>query len=107
MNKVELIGMLVTGLATLISLFMAIYKPLNENTKTMVSLSEQMKQLTNEISKQNKEIEKQEKEFSAYKDHMRESQKRQWEAIDEHTQAISEVNHKLENCKLEHKEREE
>lgn len=106
MSNIELIGMLVTGLATLISLFMAIYKPLNENTKTMVSLSEQMKQLTNEIAKQNLEIEKQEKEFNAYKDHMRESQKRQWEAIDEHTQAINEVNHKLENCKLEHKEME-
>ena len=50
---------------------------------------------------------KQEKEFDAYKDHMRESQKRQWSAIDEHTQAINEVNYKLENCKLEHREREE
>lgn len=106
MSDAQIIGCIIIGLSTIVSLFMAIYKPLNENTKTMVSLSEQMKQLTNEIAKQNKEIEKQEKEFNAYKDHMRESQKRQWEAIDEHTQAINEVNHKLENCKLEHKEME-
>lgn len=106
MSDAQIIGCIITGLSTIVSLFMAIYKPLNENTKTMVSLSEQMKQLTNEIAKQNKEIEKQEKDFNAYKDHMRESQKRQWEAIDEHTQAINEVNHKLENCKLEHKEME-
>lgn len=107
MSDAQIIGYIIVGLSAIVGLFMAIYKPLSENTKTMVSLSEQMKQLTNEIAKQNKEIEKQEKEFDAYKDHMRESQKRQWNAIDEHTQAINEVNHKLENYKLEHREREE
>lgn len=107
MSDAQIIGYIIIGLSAIVGLFMAIYKPLNENTKTMVSLSEQMKQLTNEIAKQNKEIEKQEKEFDTYKDHMRESQKRQWNAIDEHTQAINEVNYKLENCKLEHREREE
>lgn len=107
MSDAQIIGYIIIGLSAIVGLFMAIYKPLNENTKTMVSLSEQMKQLTNEIAKQNKEIEKQEKDFDAYKDHMRGSQKRQWEAIDEHTQAINEVSHKLENYKLEHREREE
>lgn len=107
MSDAQIIGYIIIGLSAIVGLFMAIYKPLNENTKTMVSLSEQMKQLTNEIARQNNEIEKQEKEFDAYKDHMRDSQKRQWNAIDEHTQAINEVNHKLENCKLEHGEREE
>lgn len=107
MSDAQIIGYIIIGLSAIVGLFMAIYKPLNENTKTMVSLSEQMKQLTNEIAKQNKEIEKQEKDFDVYKDHMRESQKRQWEAIDEHTQAINEVSHKLENCKLEHRERED
>ena len=51
---------------------------------------------------QNKKIEEQEKALLQYKDHMRDSQKRQWDKLDEHEKTLQQVSHALEMCKQEH-----
>lgn len=97
-----MIGFVVIGLTALVSLFMAIYKPLNENTKAMTVLTSNIEHLADKIDEQNKKIEGQEKALLEYKDHMRDSQKRQWDKLDEHDKALQQVNHALEMCKQEH-----
>lgn len=93
-----IIGYGVIAFTALVGLFSAIYKPLNDNTKAMTKLTSNIEQLAEKIEEQNKRIDKQERELSDYKDHMRESQKRQWEVLDKHTKDILEVNHNLELC---------
>lgn len=44
----------------------------------------------------------QEKALLQYKDHMRDSQKRQWDKLDEHEKTLQQVSHALEMCKQEH-----
>lgn len=51
---------------------------------------------------QNNKIEEQEKALLQYKDHMRDSQKRQWDKLDEHEKTLQQVSHALEMCKQEH-----
>lgn len=103
MSEAEMIGILVISLTALITLFMAIYKPLNENTKAMTILTSNIESLAEKIEEQNRRIDEQEREFNAYKDHVRESQKRQWIELDKHAEQIKDVNHALEMCKNEHK----
>lgn len=102
MSEAEIIGLLVIGLTALISLFMAMYKPLNENTKAMTVLTSNIEHLAEKIDEQNKKIEEQEKALLQYKDHMRDSQKRQWDKLDEHEKTLQQVSHALEMCKQEH-----
>ena len=102
MNEAEMIGILVLALAVLVALFMSIYKPLNENTKAMTILTSNIEHLAEKIDEQNKKIEEQEKALLQYKDHMRDSQKRQWDKLDEHEKTLQQVSHALEMCKQEH-----
>lgn len=99
MTTAEMIGIVVIGLSSLIGIFTAVYRPLNENTKAMTKLSMNIEQLAEKIEEQNKRIDKQERELNNYKDHMRESQKRQWEVLDKHEKDIIETNHNLELCR--------
>ena len=99
MTTTEMIGIVVIGLSSLIGIFTAVYRPLNENTKAMTKLSMNIEQLAEKIEEQNKRIDKQERELNNYKDHMRESQKRQWEVLDKHEKDIIETSHNLELCR--------
>lgn len=99
MTTAEMIGIVVLGLSSLIGIFTAVYRPLNENTKAMTKLTMNIEQLAEKIEEQNKRIDEQEKTLNNYKDHMRESQKRQWEVLDKHDIEIREVNHNLELCR--------
>lgn len=99
MTTTEMIGVVVIGLSSLIGIFTAVYRPLNENTKAMTKLSINIEQLAEKIEEQNKRIDKQERELNSYKDHMRESQKRQWDVLDKHEKDIVETNHNLELCR--------
>lgn len=84
MSESEFIGMVVIALVTLIGLFFAIYRPLNENTKAMTTLTVKVEELTKQINKQDNELKQ-------YKEHMSESQRRQWETINKHTEAINKL----------------
>mgnify|MGYP002770456319 CR=1 FL=1 len=99
MTTAEMIGIVVLGLSSLIGIFTAVCRPLNENTKAMTKLSMNIEQLAKKIEEQNKRIDKQERDLNNYKDHMRESQKRQWEVLDKHEKDIIETNHNLELCR--------
>lgn len=99
MTTAEMIGIVVLGLSSLIGIFTAVYRPLNENTKAMTKLTINIGQLAEKIEEQNKRIDEQERELNNYKDHMRESQKRQWEVLDKHEKEIIETNHNLELCR--------
>ncbi len=99
MTTAEMIGIVVLGLSSLIGIFTAVYRPLNKNTKAMTKLSMNIEQLAEKIEEQNKRIDKQERELNNYKDHVRESQKRQWEVLDKHEKEIIETNHNLELCR--------
>ena len=99
MTTAEMIGIVVLGLSSLIGIFTAVYRPLNENTKAMTKLSMNIEQLAEKIEEQNKRIDKQERELNNYKDHVRESQKRQWEVLDKHEKEIIDTNHNLELCR--------
>lgn len=81
MSEAEFLGMFVLALATFIGVFIAINKPLNANTKAMTTLTLRMEQLSDSLKQQ--EIEQ-----KIYKEHMKESQKRQWVVIDEHGKQI-------------------
>lgn len=103
LSEPMVIGYAVIALTAIITLFSILCKPLNENTKAMASLTLNIEHLTEKIEEQNKRIDEQERNFSLYKDHMRESQKRQWEVLDKHTEDIQNVTHELALCKKEHK----
>ena len=99
MTTEEMIGIVVLGLSSLIGIFTALYIPLNENTKAMTKLTMNIEQLAKRIEEQNKRIDEQEEELNNYKDHVRESQKRQWDMLDKHEKDIMETNHNLELCR--------
>nr|DAG53328.1 MAG TPA: hypothetical protein [Caudoviricetes sp.] len=101
MTTAEMIGIVVLGLSSLIGIFTAVYRPLNENTKAMTELTLRMEQLAEKIDEQNKKIEGQEKALLEYKEHVRDSQKRQWDVLDEHERMLMETKHKLEMCQKE------
>lgn len=90
------IGYAVIALSAIVALFSVLCKPLNENTKAMTELSVRVEKLTEELEKQNKD-------FEEYKKHVSESQKRQWDAINKHTEEILETKHDLDMCKQENK----
>ena len=101
MTTAEMIGIVVLGLSSLIGIFITVYRPLNENTKVMTVLTSNIEHLTEKIEEQNSRINEQELAFSRYKDHVRESQKRQWDVLDEHEKMLIETKHKLEMCQKE------
>lgn len=103
MSEALIIGYTVIGLTAIIALIVAICRPLNENTKAMTKLTLNIESLANKIEEQNKRIEEHERELNKYKEHVSESQKRQWKAIDENKDVIVETKHNLELCQQKNK----
>lgn len=83
MSEFEFLGMLVVSLATLIGLFVAVFKPLNANTKAMAELVSKMDRITERMDERDEELKKHIEDFDDYKEKVRQSQKRQWDKIDE------------------------
>lgn len=92
MTQAEFLGMFVLATVTLIGLFISIYRPINENTKVMTTLTIRIEQLTDNLREQELDLHK-------YKEHMKESQKRQWVKLDEHSNSIMKHNMELEQIK--------
>lgn len=98
MSEIEFLGMLVLSLATLIGLFVVVFKPLNANTKAMVELVSRLDIMTLRMDERDEELKEHIKEFDKYKEKVRESQKRQWDKIDELSDDMIKVKH---NCGME------
>ena len=79
----EFLGMLVSSASVLLGLFFVVHKPLNENTRAMTTLAVKVDQLTEQMRKQ-------EDDFTQFKGHVSESQRRQWDAINENADRILE-----------------
>ncbi len=95
MSQTEFIGMMIVGLSTLVGLFIAIFKPINENTKTMTELLLKMDTMTEKMDKRDEELKQHIKDFEDYKNKVRESQKRQWDKIDELSDDMIKVKHSI------------
>lgn len=98
MSEIEFLGMLVLSLATLIGLFVVVFKPLNANTKAMAELVSRLDIMTIRMDERDEELKEHIKEFDKYKEKVRESQKRQWDKIDELSEDMIKVKH---NCGME------
>jgi peptidoglycan hydrolase CwlO-like protein len=96
----EMIGIVVLGLSSLIGIFTAVYRPLNENTKAMTELTLKVEQLAKEIKDQNDKLEKQNREIEEYKEHVKKGQREQWEVLDRHELEIVKVKNDLKLCKI-------
>lgn len=96
MSEAEFIGMLVLALGTLIGVAVAIGKPLSDNTKAMTTLTMNINHLSEKLDTMDKEFKAHKEDFEKYKDHVSESQKRQWNDINKNSRDITEVNHKID-----------
>lgn len=96
MSEVEFIGMLVLALGTLIGVAVAIGKPLSDNTKAMTTLTLNINHLSEKLDTMDKEFKEHKDDFEKYKNHVSESQKRQWNDINKNSRDITEVNHKID-----------
>lgn len=96
MSEAEFIGMLVLALGTLIGVAVAIGKPLSDNTKAMTTLTMNINHLSEKLDTMDKEFKEHKEDFEKYKDHVSESQKRQWNDINKNSRDITEVNHKID-----------
>lgn len=96
MSEAEFIGMLVLALGTLIGVAVAIGKPLSDNTKAMTTLTMNINHLSEKLDTMDKEFKSHKEDFEKYKDHVSESQKRQWNDINKNSRDITEVNHKID-----------
>lgn len=96
MSEVEFIGMLVLALGTLIGVAVAIGKPLSDNTKAMTTLTLNINHLSEKLDTMDKEFKEHKDDFEKYKNHVSESQKRQWDNINKNTKDIAETNHKID-----------
>lgn len=96
MSEAEFIGMLVLALGTLIGVAVAIGKPLSDNTRAMTTLTMNINHLSEKLDTMDKEFKAHKEDFEKYKDHVSESQKRQWNDINKNSRDITEVNHKID-----------
>lgn len=96
MSEAEFIGMLVLALGTLIGVAVAIGKPLSDNTKAMTTLTMNINHLSEKLDTMNKDFKEHKEDFEKYKNHVSESQKRQWDNINKNSRDITEVNHKID-----------
>lgn len=96
MKEIEFIGMLVGSLTVLIGLFKTIFKPLNENTKAMSELLHRLDVMAIKMDERDEELKQHIKEFEDYKDKVRESQRKQWNKIDELNEDMIKVKHEIE-----------
>ena len=95
MSKFEFIGMLVICGSTLVAMIATITKPLIKNTETMTRLTATMENLIDRMDRQETALAEHEKQFEAYKEHMKESQKRQWDEIGKHHDKLEEHAYRL------------
>lgn len=95
MGQSEFIGMLVVGLSSLIGLFAILFKPLNDNTKAMAELVSKMDRITEKMDERDEELKQHIREFDEYKNKVRESQKRQWDKIDELSDDLIKIKHSI------------
>ena len=96
MGEAEFIGMLVLALATLIGIAVAIGKPLSDNTKAMTTLTLNINYLSEKLDTMDKEFKAHKEEFEKYKNHVSDSQKKQWDNINKNTDDIRDVKHKID-----------
>lgn len=99
MGTAEFLGMLVLSLVTLIGFITAITKPLNKNTKAMTELTMKIEQFAKRLDERDKQFEKHLDDFEKYKEHVRESQKRQWVEIDKHGEKLIKQEQELKHMK--------
>lgn len=88
MSEAEFLGMFVFAVVVLVGLCASIIKPITENTKAMTELNAGIEELTKEVKEQKEELESHIEDFEKYKDKVRDSQKRQWDRIDEQGKMI-------------------
>lgn len=100
MTTAEMIGIVVLGLSSLVGIFTAVNRPLNENTKAMTELTLKVEQLAKEIKEQNDKLEKQNRDIEEYKEHVKKGQREQWEVLDRHELEIVKVKNDLKLCKI-------
>lgn len=98
-DQAQFIGMLVICGVVLIGFISAICVPLINNTKTMTELTIKMSQLIDRMDKQDRNFEKHMQEFEEYKDHVRQSQRRQWNEIDKHHDKLMEHDAEIKQLK--------
>ena len=97
MSKIEFLGMLVLCLSSLIGLFVMLFKPLNDNTKAMSTLVSRIDRITEKMDERDEELKKNIKDFDEYKNKVRESQKRQWDKIDELSDDMISIKHSIKH----------
>lgn len=95
MSKIEFLGMLVLCLSSLIGLFVMLFKPLNDNTKAMSTLVSRIDRITEKMDERDEELKQHIKDFDEYKNKVRESQKRQWDKIDELSDDMISIKHSI------------
>ena len=99
MTEAEFLGMLVLSLATLVGLFNVVFKPLNANTKKMAELMLRIDRLAEKMDERDEEFKEHLEEFDEYKEKVRQSQKRQWDKIDELSDDMIRVKHNIDTNK--------
>ena len=95
MSEIEFLGMLVICLSSLVGLFAMLFKPLNNNTKAMADLVSKIDRITEKMDERDEELKQHIKDFEDYKNKVRESQKRQWNKIDELSDDMIKVKHSI------------
>ena len=88
MSDSEFLGMFVSAIVVLVGLGISIIKPITDNTKAMTELNAGIEGLTKEVKAQKEELEEHKRDFERYKEKVRESQKRQWDKIDEQGETL-------------------
>ena len=95
MSEIEFLGMLVICLSSLVGLFAMLFKPLNNNTKAMADLVSKIDRITEKMDERDEELKQHIKDFEDYKNKVRESQKRQWNKIDELSDDVIKIKHSI------------
>lgn len=107
MTANEFMGMLISAIVVLAGLCATIVKPLVANTKQMTELNMTMQQLIQRMDKQDKDFSEHLAEFESYKEHVKQSQKKQWDEIDLHHDKLIEHRNEIEQLKRENNETEQ
>lgn len=99
MSSEQFLGMLIIAAGSLIGLCTSIVKPITKNTEQMTKLTGAIEHLTDRMDNQDKEFRKHVEDFEEYKEHMKRSQKKQWDEIDLHHDKLIEHRNEIEQLK--------
>lgn len=94
MSEAEFIGMVVLSLSAIFGLFAVVYKPLQNNTKAMTTLTLRLDYLIDRMDKHEENYKQHLEDFEKYKEKVRESQKKQWDEIDIQKEEIIKLKNK-------------